>query len=153
MTNFYKENKFMHGDCIIIKYRNYKKNGFNIEYYSKDKDQENLFFSNKINEIFITSLKNVLKLKIPYQNIEKQLLYSYYFIKDQDFTVPVKSLGPLLNENREILIGSINNGVKVLFLKGQNLNYFQNYPDLNEIEENLDELELDIDSTDLFIIN
>ena len=148
MKNFYKENNFIYGDSINIKYKNYKKCEFIIEYYSKDKYQENLFFANKINENFINSLKKVLKLKIPYPNVEKQLLYSFYFIKDQDFTVPVTSLGPLLNENKEILIGIINNGIKVLFLKGQNLDDFQSYPNLNEVEESLDELELDTNSID-----
>ena len=125
LKDFYKQNNFKYGDSIIIKYRNYKKCEFNIEYYSIDKHQENFFFANKINENFIHSLKNVLKLKLPYPNIEKQLLYSFYYIKDQDFTTPVTSLGPLLNENREILIGIVNSGIKVLFLKGQNLNNFQ----------------------------
>jgi hypothetical protein len=148
MNNFYKENNFIYGDSIIIKYRDYKKFKFNIEYYSKNKQQENFFFANKINEAFIRSLKKTLKLKIIYPSIEKQLLYSYYYIKDQDFKVPVTSLGPLLSKNEDILIGAINNGIKVLFLKGQNLNDFQNYPDLNEIEESIDELELDTNSID-----
>ena len=148
MNNFYKENNFISGDSIIIKYKNFKKCEFNIEYYSKNKQQENFFFTNKINETFIMSLKKTLKLNLSYPSIEKQLLYSFYFIKDHDFTVPVTSLGPLLSKNEDILIGSINNGIKVLFLKGQNLNDFQNYPDLNEIEESIDELELDINSVD-----
>ncbi len=148
MKEFYNKNNFKQGDGIIIKYKDYYKCEFNIEYYSKDKHQENFFYENKINDEFIISLKKVLELKLPYPNIEKQLLYSFYFIKDQDFSVPVTSLGPLLNENRDILIGMYNNGIKVLFLKGQNINDFQSYPDLEEIEEELDDLELDTDSID-----
>lgn len=148
MEKFYDENNFKYDDGIIIKYKNFHNCEFNIEYYSKVKKQENFFYANKINYEFINSLKKVLELKLPYPNVEKQLLYSFYFIKDNDFRVPVSSLGPLLNENKDILIGIYNNGTKVLFLKGQNINDFQSYPDLDEIEEELDELELDTGSID-----
>jgi len=148
MKSFYKKNNFTIGDSILIKNRDYKKCEFNIEYYSKNKMQENFFFANKINKEFIDSLKKVLTLKLKNTTIEKQLLYSFYYIKDLDFSVPVTSLGPLLNENKEIIIGVLNNGNKILFLKGQNINDFQNYPDFNELEESINDLELDIDSID-----
>lgn len=148
LKKFYKENNFKAGDTIIARSNNFKEGLFNIEYDSSENFKDNIFNVKFMDNLFLNELKKILKLKLSFPNIEKQLLYTYYYLRDNDITIPGSAFGLFLNQNKEIIFSEVLNGIKILHMADQDVNEMNIYPDFEDYKKEIDEEDYDLNTID-----
>ncbi len=129
MHSFYQEHHFDMGDSIIVKSVNFLDGIFSIQYDSLDNFQDNVFHVQQIDRKFLESLKQIIQTKLVFPNVEKQLLYTYFNMRDESWTVPGTALGPLLHQNPDIIFSALPNGRTIFHLSDQDFEDLDAYPD------------------------
>lgn len=148
LEEFYAKNEFKFGDTIISRSADFKKGIFSIEHDSIENFKSSIFQTKFIDKLFLNKLKKVLELKLSFPSIEKQLLYTYYYIRDEDISIPGTPAGPLISTNKEVVFSALMNGVKVFHFENQNVNDLNVYPDFEDYVDEIKEEDYDLDTTD-----
>ncbi|MCP5051700.1 MAG: hypothetical protein GY940_31330 [bacterium] len=147
MKTFYKSHKFQFGDSLILRAVNFNEGVFSIEYDSYENYEARIFEIEKMDRAFIKVLNGVIKRELFFPNVEKQLLYTYYTLKqDRDYKweIPGTALGPLLAKTGDIVFSALPNGRTVFHFRDQSLEDLAVYPDFEEILDEIDDEELDL---------
>jgi|GEM_PF-3524386 len=132
MRAFYKANDFNLGDTVIVRSLDFQSGLFSIRYDSLDNYRTHIFEIKQKDRKFIDSLKKVLEKKLLYPNVEKQLLYTYFSMKDETWDRPGTALGPLLSENPDIRFSILPNGRKIFHFAHEDVEDLNAYPDLTD---------------------
>lgn len=144
MRSFYKNNNFKSGDSIIVKSLDFKEGLFSIEYDSYDNYHHHFFEIEKIDRKFRRTLKQVLEEELIFPNIEKQLLNTYFYLKDETWTVPGSAVGPLLTKDQDITFSPLPGGRTLFHFADQEIEALDVFPDFDDyLEEEDEEFELD----------
>jgi hypothetical protein len=146
LKNFYKKNKFQPGDTIIVKPVEIQEGIFSIEYDSYDNYQRHIFEIGRIDREFLKTLKQVMKKDLAFPNVEKQLLYTYYFQRDKGFTTAGSALGPLLSEDPDIVFSPLPNGRTIFHFADQEIEDLAAFPKYEDYWEEEDNEEIDFDN-------
>lgn len=136
MADFYKKNNFKRGDSIIINSPDFSEGDYNIFYESIEIQNEHILRIDKEERAFLDALKEVLKIKISSISVEKQLLHTYFLLKDRKPTIPLTTIGPLLLKCNDIKITMLPNGSKVLLPKEQSVDELNNLFINEDLREN-----------------
>jgi hypothetical protein len=152
LKKFYKTHEFKFGDTIIIKSLDFSEGLFSIQYDSFENYQAHIFEVEKLDKLFMNTLKKVIKQDIYFPNVEKQLLYTYFYLKSNQrfprpLTYPGTALGPLLGKNKEITFSPLPNGCTIFHFVDQNPDDLAVFPDFADLLEDEDE-EFDLNSID-----
>jgi hypothetical protein len=152
VKEFYKTHEFKFGDTIIIKSLDFCKGIFSLQFDSFENYQTHIFEVEKLDKLFLNTLKKVVKQDIYFPNVEKQLLYTYFYLKNNQrfprpLTYPGTALGPLLGKNKEITFSPLPNGRTIFHFINQNPDDLAVFPDFEEFLEVEDE-EFDLNSID-----
>ncbi len=157
MEEFYLRSGFQVGDTLIVRPLDLLTGRFSVAYDSMASMRAHIFEIQRLDKTFIKTLKEVLKKKLWYPNAEKQLLYTYYDLKQSQFykwDIPCTALGPLLAENPDIRFSMAHSGRRIFHFSDQTLDDLDIYPDLtvpiedeepDELSE-ADEVEPDMNS-------
>ncbi len=148
MRAFYEAKDFKVGDTLIAESIDFQSGLFSIRYDSQDNYRAHIFEIKKNDRKFIDSLKKVLEMKLEFPNVEKQLLYTYFSLKDAGWNRPGTSLGPLLRENPEIRFSLLPNGRKAFHLEHQDVEDLYSYPDLTDYLDTGESDEVDLETVD-----
>lgn len=132
MTAFYEDHAFEAGDTVIAIPMDFQSGLFSIRYDSWDNYRTHIFEIKKKDRKFVDALKKVLGKKLEFPNVEKQLLYTYFSMKDEAWDRPGTALGPLLSENPEIRFSVLPNGRKIFHFADQDVEELNAYPDLTD---------------------
>lgn len=149
LKSFYKQNEFKVGDTIIAKPIDFQAGFFSLRYDSSDNYQRHIFEIQKRDRLFMDTLKEVMQKELVFPNIEKQLLYTYFYLRREEtpWTVPGTALGPLLAEEPDVRFSPLPNGRIVFHFAHQTVDDLDVYPDLpdylEEIEAEEEEFEFD----------
>jgi hypothetical protein len=153
MKKFYKTHAFTCGDTIILNVVDFKEGIFSITYDSQEAFQSRLPEIEKLDRLFMTTLKKVMEKELFSPNVEKQLLYTYFYLtklhEDKvEWKLPGTALGPLLGKNKEICFSPLANGRTRFHFAHQSVEDLEEYPDFEELNEEAEEAEMDLDSID-----
>lgn len=143
LKNFYKKNKFQSGDTIIVKPVDLQEGIFSIAYDPYDNFQGNIFEIGRIDREFRKTLKQVMKKSLDFPNIEKQLLYTYYYLRDKNYTVAGSPVSPIITEDPEITFSPLPNGRTIFHFAGEDIEDLPSFPKFEDFVENDDE-EIDL---------
>jgi hypothetical protein len=137
---FYKQNKFKPGDMIIVKPTDFQAGFFHLVYDPFDNYQRHIFEIQKRDRLFMDALKKVMEKELVFPNIEKQLLYTYFYLLREGgpWTVPGTALGPLLAEQSDIRFSALPNGRTVFHFAHQTVDDLDIYPDLPDYLEEIE---------------
>lgn len=152
VKEFYKTHEFKFGDTIIAKSLDFSEGIFSIQYDSIENYQTHIFEVEKLDKVFMNTLKEVIKQDIYFPNLEKQLLYTYFYLKNNQrfprpLTYPGTALGPLLGKDKEITFSPLPNGRTIFHFVDQNPDDLAVFPDFEDLLEDEDE-EFDLNSID-----
>ncbi|MCG8573039.1 MAG: hypothetical protein MJB14_23145 [Spirochaetes bacterium] len=148
LGDFFKEYQFQPEDAIIIRVKDMEKGEYVLEYESVDVQKENFLINDTVNQKFFEQLKKVVSQRLMFPSVEKQLLYTFYQLGVDKAQYPFTSVGPLLRSQNDIILNMLPDGTKVFLLKGQKLEDLGIFPDFDEIEKEIEESEIDLDSID-----
>ena len=117
LAKFYKRNHFEPGDSIILKIEDFHEVIFSIHYdpLSNIKTRENEIKAR--DKLFIDTLKKVLRMNIEKNYLEKQLMYTYYYMSrsltPEQKKIPGTEVGVLLKQTREISYSELDDTGKI----------------------------------------
>lgn len=145
LAKFYKTNNFKPEDTVIIRSLDFNKGLFSIEYCSNKDFQNNFFEIQRVDRLFMDSLRQVLNQDICFPNVEKQLLYTYFSLQQQQWKQPGTALDLLLHNNKDIVFTPLPNGRIIFHFASQDPEDLMGYPDINILPD-LDEEDFDFDT-------
>lgn len=148
LCDFYKQNNFKFGDTVVVRPVNVHEGIFSLHYDSMENYRAHIFEIKRKDREFLDALKKVMEKKLEFPNVEKQLLYTYFYLKDNAWTIPGSALGPLLNEITEIRFSPLPNGRKVFHFADQDVEDLDVYPDLADFFDEDDDSEIELDTID-----
>ncbi len=132
MRQFYQENKFVYGDSIIASMDLDDPGVFTLVYDSWENSEMHRFEIETFNRLFKRTLDEVLQMDIDYPNIEKQLLYTYYYLDTQQFSIPGNAIGPLITTGGDFVISSLPDGRKLLHFPDESPEDLGLYPSFSD---------------------
>ncbi|MCP4154872.1 MAG: hypothetical protein GY757_44530 [bacterium] len=147
MASFYKKNNFQEGDSIIVKPLNFREGTFFLKYDPLENFETHILEIEKVNRKFLSVLRKVIDTNLVLPNVEKQLLYTYFYLRDDVVSIPGSSLETLLDQNLEISFASLPNGRTIFHFSNQDFEDIDAYPHFKDYLENGDE-ELDFGTID-----
>jgi hypothetical protein len=150
MKEFYKTHHFKYGDTLIFKPKDFNEGLFSLEYDSYDNYQSHIFQIERMDRTFMKTLKKVMNQDLLFPNVEKQLLYTYFYLKQNPqikWDIPATALGPLLGKDKEVTFSPLPNGRTVFHYVNQSLDDLSVYPDFEELLEEQEE-EFDLETID-----
>jgi hypothetical protein len=138
LEKFYKIHDFMVEDTIILKSVDFIEGVFSLEYDSHENYQSHIFEIQRLDKLFMDTLKKVLEKGIFFPNVEKQLLYTYFYLKKNHrgkwlWPQPGTALGPLISKNKKITFTSLSNGRTIFHFVHQSPDEFVDYPDFEDL--------------------
>lgn len=147
---YYKTYDFQFGDTFIVRSADFYEGQFSLEYDSYESAQDHIFEIEKQDRQFVAMLKKVIKQDLFFPNVEKQLLYTYFYLKRAKgfhWKVPCTAVGPLLAKSGEVTFSPLPNGRTVFHFIDQTVDDLAVYPDFEDLLDDEDE-EFDLDSID-----
>lgn len=153
MKTFYETHHFQSGDTLIVKSLDFKKGIFSIEYDSLDNYRTHIFEIERMDKAFTATLKEVMKKDIPFPNVERQLLYTYFYLQQnpghpRPWTIPGTALDPLLGKYEEIKFSPMPDGRTVFHFSDQSVEDLVSFPDFEDALERSGEEECDLGTID-----
>ena len=148
LGDFYRQTHFNLGDMIIIRPLDIHEGIFSLHYDPAESYRTHIFEIKRKDREFFEALKKVMQKKLEFPNVEKQLLYTYFYLKDDTWTVPGTALGPLLHENQEIRFSPLPNGRKVFHFESQDVEDLDVYPEFSDFLGKEEDREFELDSID-----
>lgn len=120
LTKFYQGNHFKPGDSIILKIEDFFEGTFSIHYdpLSNIRTREKEIKAR--DKLIIDTLKKVLKMNIEKNYLEKQLMYTYYYMSrcltPEQKKIPGTEVGVLLSQTREISYSELDDTGKIFHM-------------------------------------
>ncbi|NIM14150.1 MAG: hypothetical protein GTO45_19075 [Candidatus Aminicenantes bacterium] len=123
LSRFYRENHFVQGDSIILTMEDIFESVFHIHYdpianITARKEEIKTW-----DNLFIESLKRVLRANIENSYLEKQLMYTYFYMSrcltQEQKKIPGTEVGVLLKRSKEIRFSDIEDTGKILHFADQ----------------------------------
>jgi hypothetical protein len=150
IKEFYDAHKFRFGDSLIARTEDFSDGQFSLEYESLLFYKDHIFEIEKSDRAFLKTLKKVLKKDLFYPNVEKQLLYTYFYLKQNkqfNWAVPLTALGSLLQKDKDITFSPLPNGRTIFHFVSQSPDDLAVYPDFEDLLESGDD-EFDLETID-----
>lgn len=145
---FYEANDFKVGDTVIAKSVNFQAGLFSLRYDSSDNYEKHIFEIKQKDRKFVDVLKKVLEKKLEFPSVEKQLLYTYFGMKNEKWDRPGTALGPLLREYPDIRFSILPNGRKIFHFVHQDVDELNAYPDFTDFQDVDEEKEFELETID-----
>jgi hypothetical protein len=145
---FYKTYDFKFGDTFIARSADFSEGVFTLDYDSYENYEAHIFRIEKLDKQFMSTLKKVIKQDLFFPNVEKQLLYTYFYLKrnkNYQWDVPCTPVGPLLGKTRDVTFSPLPNGRTIFHFVDQSVDDLAVYPDFEDLLEGEDE-EFDLDT-------
>lgn len=146
MREFYKQTNFVFGDSIIATTNLDDPGVFALSYDSWENTELRQFEIEKFNRFFKKTLEDVLQMDIDYPNLEKQLLYTYYYLDRKQYSIPGNAIAPLIIQSQEFTLSSLPDGRKILHFSDESpedLGVYPNFSDLPVEMNDHDQPDLD----------
>lgn len=117
LAKFYKRNHFEPGDSIILKIEDFHEGIFSIHYDPLSNIRAREKEIKTRDKFFIDTLKKVLRMNIEKNYLEKQLMYTYYYMSrsltPEQKKIPGTEVGVLLKQTREISYSELDDTGKI----------------------------------------
>jgi hypothetical protein len=123
LSRFYRENHFAQGDSIILTMEDFLECVFHIHYDPIANITAHKKEIKAWDKLFIESLKRVFRANIENSYLEKQLMYTYFymsrFLTQEQKEIPGTEVGVLLKQSKEIRFSDIEDTGKILHYADQ----------------------------------
>ncbi|MCP4216308.1 MAG: hypothetical protein GY765_16790 [bacterium] len=147
MAEFYKERDFRLRDTLIARSVDFRESIFSLTHAPLSAHEADMFEAERYDRKFLSTLKKVISSELVFPSTEKQLLYTYFQLKDEEWRVPGSAVGPLLSKSPDITFSSLPNGRTMFHFSNQDFDDFDPYPDFAQYMEDED-AEVDLGSID-----
>ncbi|MCP4134132.1 MAG: hypothetical protein GY754_24380 [bacterium] len=131
LGGFYKENNFKFGDTIIVKPLDLREGIFELSADSPENMNAASDEIQKVDDIFYSSLSDVLDEGLPFPSVEKQLLHAYYVWVNNVKSPPPTSMAKLISSKGEITLSMLSSGIRVFHFNDQDPQELEHYNDID----------------------
>jgi len=123
LARFYKANQFEPGDSIILKMEDFINGFFSIHYDPVSSFKIHEEEIRTWDKLFLNTLKKVLRQNIEKSSLEKQLMYTYYYmscsLSPGQKNIPGTEVGVLLRRTKEISYSELEDTGKIFHFGDQ----------------------------------